>query len=132
MLPHFNRSLQWSSKVKVKTAPSSPALCDPMGCGLPGSSVHGILQSRKSGPRSPTLQADSLPSEPPAISRTYLDPTEAVSMASCSIHLIPWSHFNLFTPIFETKNSDSRCVNAYIPLLQYNSALIRPFPLSYC
>ena len=133
MLPHFNRSLQWSSKVKVKIAPSSPTLCDPMGCGLPGSSVHGILQARKSGlrPRSPTLQADSLPSEPPAISRTYLDPIEAAYMVSCSIHLIPWSHFNLFTPIFETKNSDPRCVSAYIPLLQYNFALIRPFFLSY-
>ena len=108
-------------------------LCDPMGCGLPGSSVHGILQARKSGlrPRSPTLQADSLPSEPPAISRTYLDPIEAAYMVSCSIHLIPWSHFNLFTPIFETKNSDPRCVSAYIPLLQYNFALIRPFFLSY-
>ena len=52
-----------------------------MDCSLPGSSVHGILQARIlewvaipfSGdlsdpaikPRSPTLQADSLPSEPP-------------------------------------------------------------------
>ena len=24
-----------------------PTLCDPMDCSLPGSSVHGILQSRK-------------------------------------------------------------------------------------
>ena len=53
-------------------------LCDPMDCSPPGSSVHGILQA--SGlpcpppedlpnpgikPRSPTLQVDSLPSEPP-------------------------------------------------------------------
>jgi len=52
-----------------------------MGCSLPGSSVHGILQARYwsglpfpppgnllgSGiePRSPVLQADCLPSEPP-------------------------------------------------------------------
>ena len=58
------------------------ALCDPMHCTLPGSSVpvHGILQagilewmavlfSRGSSqpsdePRSPALQADTLPSEP--------------------------------------------------------------------
>ena len=52
-------------------------LCDPMNCSLPGSSVHGILQARilewvavpfskeSSQPKSPTLQADSLPSEPP-------------------------------------------------------------------
>ena len=54
-------------------------LCDPMDYSLPGSSVHGILQGRiLSGlpfpspgdllnpgiePRSPTLQADSLPTE---------------------------------------------------------------------
>ena len=27
-------------------AQSCPALCDPMDCSLPGSSVHGILQAR--------------------------------------------------------------------------------------
>ena len=27
-------------------AKSGPTLCDPMDCGLPGSSVHGILQAR--------------------------------------------------------------------------------------
>ena len=32
--------------VKVKVAHSSPALCDPMDCSLPGSSVNGILQAR--------------------------------------------------------------------------------------
>ena len=54
-----------------------PTLCDPMDCSPPGSSVHGILQERilewvampssrgSSHPRSPALQADSLPSEPP-------------------------------------------------------------------
>ena len=56
-------------------------LCNPMDCNPPDSSVHGILQARilewvafpspgdlcKPGikPRSPTLQADSLLSEPP-------------------------------------------------------------------
>ena len=56
---------------------TSPALCDPMDCSLPGSSVHGILQARilewvaipffmgSSQPRSPALQADTLPSELP-------------------------------------------------------------------
>ena len=52
-----------------------PTLCDPMHCSLPGSSVHGILQeefpppgdlpSPGIEPRSPALQADSLPPEPP-------------------------------------------------------------------
>ena len=57
-----------------------PTLCDPIDCSPPGSSVHGILQTRilewvaipslgdlsNSGiePRSPALQVDSLPSEP--------------------------------------------------------------------
>ena len=56
-------------------------LCDPMGCSLPGSSVHWIIQEEYwSGlpfpspgdlpdpgiePISPALQADSLLSEPP-------------------------------------------------------------------
>ena len=59
-------------KSEVKVAQSCPTLCDPMDY-----IVHGILQarilewvafpfSRRSlQPRSPTLQADSLPSEPP-------------------------------------------------------------------
>ena len=60
---------------------SCPTLCDPMDCTQPGSSVHGILQARilewvaisssrdlpNPGiePRSPVLQVNSLPSEPP-------------------------------------------------------------------
>ena len=35
-----------SKKVKVLVAQLCPTLCDPMGCSLPGSSVHGILQGR--------------------------------------------------------------------------------------
>ena len=65
----------------AKSLQSCPALCDPMDCSLPVSSVHGILQARilewiavpspgnlpNPGiePRSPALQADSLPAEPP-------------------------------------------------------------------
>ena len=33
-------------KVKVLLAQSCPTLCDPMDCSTPGSSVHGILQTR--------------------------------------------------------------------------------------
>ena len=59
---------------------SCATLCDPF-CSLPGSSVHGEFPGKNTGmgchallqgildpgiePRSPTLQADSLPSEPP-------------------------------------------------------------------
>ena len=35
-----------TNKVVVLVAQSYPTLCDPMDCGLPGSSVHGILQAR--------------------------------------------------------------------------------------
>ena len=60
-----------------------PTLSDPMDCSLPGSAVHGILQARVlewlplpspgdlpdpgMEPRSPALQADALPSEPPGL-----------------------------------------------------------------
>ena len=62
-------------------AQSCPMLCDPMNWSPPGSSVHRILQARilewvampssrrssrlRSKPRSPALQADSLPPGPP-------------------------------------------------------------------
>ena len=73
--------------MKLKVTQSCPTLCNPMDCSLPGSSVHGILQARilewvvvpfsrglsqPSGQTQvepsvikPSLQADSLPSEPP-------------------------------------------------------------------
>ena len=60
---------------------SCPTLCDPIECSPPGSSVHGIFQAKMLKPVSmpssrdlpdpgikskfPTLQADSLLSEPP-------------------------------------------------------------------
>ena len=63
------------------------ALCDPMDCGLPGSSIHGIFQARilewvaipfsrgSSWPRDRTcvssMQADSLQSEPPGKPSQY-------------------------------------------------------------
>ena len=68
-------------KVKVLVTQSCPTLYDPRDCRQLGSSVRGILQSRilewvatsfsrdlsdpGLEPRSPTLQADFLPSEPP-------------------------------------------------------------------
>ena len=70
--------LNWTNIVlsKVKVAHSCPTLRDPMDYSSPGSSAHGIFQARMLewvaipspgdlpnlgiGPRSPTLQADSL------------------------------------------------------------------------
>ena len=67
--------------LNVLVAQSCPTLCNPMDCSLPGSSVCGILQARileeVAMPlsrdlldpgiqlRSPALQVDSLPTEPP-------------------------------------------------------------------
>ena len=60
-----------------EVAQSCLTLRDPMGCGLPGVSVHGIFQAGLPFPSpgdlfnpgikpgSPALQADALPSEPP-------------------------------------------------------------------
>ena len=65
-------------------AKSCPTLCDPMNCSPPGSSVHGDspgkntcpppgdLPNPGTEPRSPELQADSLPSEPPGKPELYL------------------------------------------------------------
>ena len=68
------------SESENEVAQSCPTLCDPMDCSPPGSSVHGILQTRilewvafsspgdlpNPGiePRSPALQTDALSSEP--------------------------------------------------------------------
>ena len=73
--------------MKVLVA-SCPTLCDPMDCSPPGSSAHGILQARilewvaisfsrdlpnpGTEPGSPTLQGDSLPTEPPGKTTNYL------------------------------------------------------------
>ena len=74
MESHYGVESEW--KVKVKVTQSCPTVCDPV-----GHTVHGILQatilewvafsfSRGSSnpgiePRSPKLQVDSLPAEPP-------------------------------------------------------------------
>ena len=74
--PPVKSLILWS-----EVAQSCLTLCDPMDCSLPGSSIHGIFQARilewvavsfpgylpNPGivPRSPALQADASPSEPP-------------------------------------------------------------------
>ena len=77
--------------VVLLVAQSCPTLGDPMDCSLPGFPVHEILQSRilewvvisSSGdlptpgiePRSPALQVDSLPCEPPGKPSLHLHNT---------------------------------------------------------
>ena len=36
----------WHIDIGIEVAQSCPTLCDPMDCGPPGSSVHGIFQAR--------------------------------------------------------------------------------------
>ena len=78
---HFKTVYTTVCTVCAKSLQSCLTLYDPMGCSPPGCSVHGILQeychrlpsipfSRhlpdpRIKPRSPALQTDSLPSEPP-------------------------------------------------------------------
>ena len=73
----FYEDLQDLLESESEVVQSCPTLCDPVDCSLPDSSVHGILQARIldwvaisfSGdlpnpgikPKSPALQADSLP-----------------------------------------------------------------------
>ena len=71
---------------------SRPPLCDSMGCGLPGSSVHGILPNSGIEPGSPALQADSLPSEP-----AFILTSLQILLLSSSFSFIKFS-----TPLFQT------------------------------
>ena len=82
-----------NKKVKVLLAHSCPTLWDPMDCSTPGSSVHGILQTRilqarvlesfpslgdlpDPGmiPGSPALQANSLLSKLPGKKKSWANP----------------------------------------------------------
>ena len=87
---HLRSQYQHESE-KVLVTLSFLTLCDSINCFPPGSSVHGICQAEywngqpflspralpDTGikPESPTLQADSLPSEPPRKSQYYLGTT---------------------------------------------------------
>ena len=85
MFPFALHILSWfpgfTTQVMVLVAQSCPTVCDSMNFSLSGFSVHGILQVRilewaaipffgesswpRDRTRSPALQTDSLPSEPP-------------------------------------------------------------------
>ena len=82
LIPKFpSKVLQYQPLYSTSVTQSSPTLCNPMDCSLPGFSVLGILQARileqitipfsrgsfqpRDGTCVSALQADSLPSEPP-------------------------------------------------------------------
>ena len=106
-----------SCLAKLKVAQSCLTLCNPMDCGLPDSSVHGILQarilewvakpsSRRSSQRSPP--PGDLPGpgiEPafltsPALAGRFFitsDTWEALSLGSCS-NEIGWVSYHSLCP----------------------------------
>ena len=92
---------------------SRPPLCDSMGCGLPGSSVHGILPNSGIEPGSPALQADSLPSEP-----AFILTSLQILLLSSSFSFIKFS-----IPFFQTC---SLCgVYELVTLLPKNSGFLQ-------
>ena len=104
--PPFKK-VKWSEVAQL-----CPTLCDPMDCSLPGSSIHGIFQagvlawvaisfSRGSSQtrdqtRSHTLQADTLPSEPPGKPLYHL----SLSLSICKMEsLTSKGNFRLLSPL---------------------------------
>ena len=78
--PRLSGLAQCRHENEREVTQSCPTLCDPVVCSLPGSSTHGLFKARilewvvvSPGDlpdpgiesRSPALQADALPAEPP-------------------------------------------------------------------
>ena len=93
-LPEFLKADSFDSQEIVHAClvpQSCPALCDPVDCSLPGSFVHGDSPGKNTGvgchallqgllnpvieSRSPALQVDSLPCEPPQKPNQEIDST---------------------------------------------------------
>ena len=113
-------------------AQSWPTLCDSMDCGMPGSSVHGILQARilewwpcpppgdlpdsgiePASPVSPALQADSLPSKPSGKSlkcrwcnnNHFSKPVKEAGFTCSLCDSRPHSHVNSFRSVSASQRS---------------------------
>ena len=98
--------------MKVLVAQSCPTLYNIVNWNLPGSSIHGILQARilvwvaipfsreSSQPRDPTwspsLQADSLPSEPPGKPQNQ----EWFHIKDFFVQFLQQEHHTLFALLF--------------------------------
>ena len=94
--------------MKVLLAQSCLTLCDIMDCSLPGSSIHGIFQatvlklvaiscSRGSSwprewSRSPTVQADSFPSESPGMLATRFSVQNVFTVTEVCYFPLSWHH----------------------------------------
>ena len=110
--------------VAVLVAQLCLTLCNPRDCSLPGSSAQGTLQARtlervavrssrassRPGidPGSPSLQADSLPSEPPG---TFLSPDYInISYIVCIMYINPFLRkcllFHIFCPHIDYREAN--------------------------
>ena len=100
--------------------PSVVSLCDPTDCSPPGSSVHGDSPGKNTGvgchallqeifptqgteSRSPTLQVDSLPSEPPGT---------LINKIPNYLHLIPASQLCFPLQIFRPTQQQSKILDS--------------------
>ena len=78
----------------AKSLQSCPTLCDPLGCSLSGSSVHGILQAR-------TLECVAVPS-----SRGSSWPRDWTHVSTC---IGRWTLYHYFSPFWSTKHHWMAC-----------------------
>ena len=108
--------------VCVLVAQSCPTLCNPMDYSPPDFSVHGILQARileqeaiPFSRGSSSLQADSLPSEPPGKPKESLPNSQKRSIAFHSSSL-PGSTFSVYSSSLEEAMDPSTSRNKSPPL----------------
>ena len=126
-------------------AQSCPTLCDPMDCTPPGSSIHGDSPGKNTGvdchallqgmiptqgsnpvikPRSPTLQADSLSSEPPG--KPGREPEIKWKLLSCVRLFATPSEFSRQEYWKWVAVSFFRCEPTKVLMRIYSTALILP------
>ena len=126
------------SSVLCLVTQSCPAVCNPMDCSTPGSYVHGDSPGKNTGvgchasskgssqpriePRSPTLQGDSLLSEPPGKPRNT--GVGNVSLLHGIFQPGNWTRVSCFAGGFftswtirEAQNKAWKCINAHICVL---------------
>ena len=81
------RCKQPDSEVKVLAPQSCPTLCDPKDCSLPGSSVHGVLQTR-------ILESES--ESRSVMSETLFDPTDYTVHGILRARILEWIALPIF------------------------------------
>ena len=105
-------NITWSESESVSH--SAVSLCDPRDYSQPDSLTHGILQgiilewvdipfpghlpNPGIGPRSPALQADSVPSEPPGKTQTNLSVTQIRLQPNINVTSAPLHSLSITSP----------------------------------